>query len=348
MSKKATYPFLTELARKTFPMLDLDESKILATIANEGSQTIYDLKNKVDVPYGTLHSKLKELYGRDFLTYKKREEEGRLKIPYTLTFRGKLASLTSPIIDLSKLKDSLVNELHIGVNNERALTGVLSTWFYGLENLGVNLESIDFTYTFFEQTFNAALTNVLGRECLLKGIGFFGYLREIGIVLDRTEEEALRHFLDVWMQFAKANADFWLRMLERNLDIPIRPLISGSFFISNNPPASIVLQLEFPRLVDAWTKLLEKASKQDLTSREVKQLLEENSKEVPGISSSYCQAMCLDGYCRLSKEFCRWVMEKDPEIWRCKHIAGSLMSPDIARKIFESKGCHSTTNSHKP
>ena len=163
-------------------------------------------------------------------------------------------------------------------------------------------------------------------------------MKEVGLLLNKDEEEALHKFLFAWIQFEKVNSDFWLRMLEINLHPismkpAIAPAITDCFPVSSNPPATVVFYLQFPRLREMWPRYVEEISKGNV--RELRPLVDETCKEAVGILGHYCQAMCFDGYCRREQKICTAKANNDPnQIWECKLILESLMSPDVARTFF--------------
>jgi hypothetical protein len=77
------------------------------------------------------------------------------------------------LVEIENVGNDILQSFHLGLIGYKALKAILYIWFYGLRELGVNLEKTEISYTYFEDTFSYSLYHIFGMKILREGKGFF-------------------------------------------------------------------------------------------------------------------------------------------------------------------------------
>ncbi|MEM3502542.1 MAG: hypothetical protein QXH16_09125, partial [Candidatus Bathyarchaeia archaeon] len=121
---------LRRLVLQCFPNIRINDINILGFIASEGPSTYYDYKEKrrkivSEMSGSTFQNRANHLLRSGFLMTERKKEGGRIKVVYSLTFKGKLAALASPLVEIEQIGNDILRELHLGSLSFESLKVVL-------------------------------------------------------------------------------------------------------------------------------------------------------------------------------------------------------------------------------
>jgi len=300
----------------------LHERDMLGAIANENRPlSAYDFHREKTLKkyrkwpqsYSTIHAKLSSLRERGYLEAKQQAVKGRIVIKHSLTLKGLLASLASPLLTDQMARATIraiASHLNIPERHSKGAELILYLWLRGLKYSRVDLERtpLQIDSDFFNRTFSDILSRASKRPSY-GSIDITSLLPEFA-----TDNEHVDELRDV-ESFA---SDFieWNESQIIGEDLNRGPFGLGSYPISII--GRIVLRLAVHNLQDALAEVSRLCADGVLSPDKIPEALK-SRVDFTFLPTYLCTFQKLDKRCKglSSEDFCVGAQNGDL-VWRCR------------------------------